>query len=697
MPLPIGELAEELERAEEDAEVNGNRREARGKKRAEADKKGRGDPNGINGDGGVVADADDESEKVRRTERNKKTEMLDVLVQAEADKKTGEYIPRVTEIKADEGRKDERYVWYPNLGINLNDATRDIRRDENNDEYRQKRILALEELRKRLPQIDEAVNEYRLELYWASKVLKVGRRDGNRWGSEAAALNFLRNGLKIDKNGVDKPLVVVVAEEGDKKEKIEIKEVMQGGLVVIKKEEIDKHKNDEYVDPSYWLIILGDLTGEVGGSSYRINEGEQGFSNEFRLAVMRKLIRQGFEVCVFGVQPDTKENGDIEYPADLSKVDRNEVLKMVQEMTRQNQKYDEGSLSLELKSFMDKNLDKFKMSKDLLFRDKVLIAENQTIKSEDDEKTKKKDNLVWYDGILKDLKLATFLDKDLNEGERNKRWEAVDRLRANEGITLPKMSLENDTNETKERYANREKVLGAAEFLWNPDLTTNDFWKTREDAMKFLNDCGIGVNGKPYLLEVKEEKKNKEPIWYDGIVKDLKDATDINSAEEVWKRAIDSLREHKVVFPHDTSTIDGDPGNSLRLKIFFAADFLDGKTNDRWVSKEAALKFLKNNLGVGRGGETIGNKFTIDDKRAKEEYFVGLMEIADPKKWNEMIDILKGLSAVDRDYGFGYLKVAYEWYTDPEKIKAIKGGWNLWKDTFAPILNKLGIKMDGIV
>ena len=235
MPLPIGELAEELERAEEDAEVNGNRREARGKKRAEADKKGRGDPNGINGDGGVVADADDESEKVRRTERNKKTEMLDVLVQAEADKKTGEYIPRVTEIKADEGRKDERYVWYPNLGINLNDATRDIRRDENNDEYRQKRILALEELRKRLPQIDEAVNEYRLELYWASKVLKVGRRDGNRWGSEAAALNFLRNGLKIDKNGVDKPLVVVVAEEGDKKEKIEIKEVMQGGLVVIKK------------------------------------------------------------------------------------------------------------------------------------------------------------------------------------------------------------------------------------------------------------------------------------------------------------------------------------------------------------------------------------------------------------------------------------------------------------------------------
>ncbi|PIP85267.1 hypothetical protein COW83_05170 [Candidatus Collierbacteria bacterium CG22_combo_CG10-13_8_21_14_all_43_12] len=466
---------------------------------------------------------------------------------------------------------------------------------------------------------------------------------------------------------------------------------------VISKAEIEKNYESEYQSPASKLILLGNINRKPGGE-YVVNSDleDEEISNEVRISMLRKLVANGFDVGVIGI--NLKREGDmLEYFTNLRDVDVSSIVNLVKEIEEQDKNYDDTKFSDEFKRFMGKNLEKFRMTKDLLFRDKVLIAENQTIKSEDDEKTKKKDNLVWYDGILKDLKLATFLDKDLNEGERNKRWEAVDRLRANEGITLPKMSLENDTNETKERYANREKVLGAAEFLWNPDLTTNDFWKTREDAMKFLNDCGIGVNGKPYLLEVKEEKKNKEPIWYEGVVKDLKDATDINSAEEVWKRAIDSLREHKVVFPHDTSTIDGDPGNSLRLKIFFAADFLDGKTNDRWVSKEAALKFLKNNLGVGRGGETIGNKFTIDDKRAKEEYFVGLMEIADPKKWNEMIDILKGLSAVDRDYGFGYLKVAYEWYTDPEKIKAIKGGWNLWKDTFAPILNKLGIKMDGIV
>jgi len=466
---------------------------------------------------------------------------------------------------------------------------------------------------------------------------------------------------------------------------------------VISKAEIEKNYESEYQSPASKLILLGNINRKPGGE-YVVNSDleDEEISNEVRISMLRKLVANGFDVGVIGI--NLKREGDmLEYFTNLRDVDVSSIVNLVKEIEEQDKNYDDTKFSDEFKRFMGKNLEKFRMTKDLLFRDKVLIAENQTIKSEDDEKTKKKDNLVWYDGILKDLKLATFLDKDLNEGERNKRWEAVDRLRANEGITLPKMSLENDTNETKERYANREKVLGAAEFLWNPDLTTNDFWKTREDAMKFLNDCGIGVNGKPYLLEVKEEKKNKEPIWYEGVVKDLKDATDINSAEEVWKRAIDSLREHKVVFPHDTSTIDGDPGNSLRLKIFFAADFLDGKTNDRWVSKEAALKFLKNNLGVGRGGETIGNKFTIDDKRAKEEYFVGLMEIADPKKWNEMIDILKGLSAVDRDYGFGYLKVAYEWYTDPEKIKAIKGGWNLWKDTFAPNLNKLGIKMDGIV
>lgn len=299
--------------------------------------------------------------------------------------------------------------------------------------------------------------------------------------------------------------------------------------------------------------------------------------------------------------------------------------------------------------------------------------------------------------------LATGLVNDLRifyGGSEVDKREATRRLEENK---IKEITWVDGKKQTRKDGKTGSKMAGVLEKFFESDEETffpdgwRDVWPILDYTMGIsVQDLIVArANKGKYGVEKKEEKI-EGPIWYEGIVKDLKDATNIASSDEVWRRAIENLRLHKVKFPK-ISTIKGDFGNWERMRIESATDFLDGKTNDMWVSKEAALKFLEKNLGVGRGGETVENKLTIDDERSKEEYFVGLMEMADPKKWNEMIGILKGLGAVDRDYGFGYLKVAYEWYKDPEKIKTTKGGRNLWLDTFAPILNKLGIKTDGIV
>ena len=510
------DLADQFELAEENAEMRQSWRQTEGKKKAEEKNKRKGNPGfvgsqGIVGGEGLEVVADEENRTIIKERVVKVRDEGNLDVQAQVEKGGGVIeIPEPGQSKSEQGRvleeqKDERYIWYSNIEKDLNDATRDIRKGENPDEYRQKRTLALEELRKRLPQIDEAVNKYRMELYWASKGIIEDWKWKNAWSSKVTALGFLRDRLGIDKNGVDKPLVVVTKEEMETADNLNDRKETRGGLLILNKEEIKKHKSDEYLDPKNKLIILGDLLGEVGGRTYRLNENpERGkFGDEARVAVLRELVQKGFDVRVIGVHLNIRENGDVEFSTDLNKIDRAIVMKLVQEIEEQNNKFDEGKFSDELRKFFGGNLDKFRMTKDLLYRDEVSA---RGTKGEDGEenvlerKIETSDKLVWYDGIGADLWFATDnLDPVKDKGNFQRKKEAIDRLK----VYFPDIEKKILGNESSVEIL---KLHWASKALKQEELKNNP-WTSKEAALDFLkNSWKIGMGG----VEVK--KVETDPV-----------------------------------------------------------------------------------------------------------------------------------------------------------------------------------------
>ena len=98
---------------------------------------------------------------------------------------------------------DGRYLWYPEMGKHLVDATKSIATDEDKALFDERKKTALAELEKRIPEINKIINEFKFQIYWAGKVLN-GFNGSTPFGDSQKALDFLRENLGIDKNGVDK-------------------------------------------------------------------------------------------------------------------------------------------------------------------------------------------------------------------------------------------------------------------------------------------------------------------------------------------------------------------------------------------------------------------------------------------------------------------------------------------------------------
>ncbi len=146
------------------------------------------------------------------------------------------------------------------------------------------------------------------------------------------------------------------------------------------------------------------------------------------------------------------------------------------------------------------------------------------------EETKAKERLVWYDEILEDLDKITLLDDEmvvngerLREGMYSGQEDALiikmDEVRRDtaaklrkKGIKLETLSI--DPNRVKE-YKLRRDLRAAVEYLREENVSqeAREVWKTRAEAVVFLNGIGIGDRvGVDYLPDSEDAKEVKEAV-----------------------------------------------------------------------------------------------------------------------------------------------------------------------------------------
>lgn len=99
--------------------------------------------------------------------------------------------------------KNPDFIYYPEIAKHLIDVTKNYDKKDDRQTFEETRRLALEELRKRIPDIQEQIKINKLQIYWAAKVMG-GYKEKTPFGDPQIALNFLRQKLKIDLTGVDK-------------------------------------------------------------------------------------------------------------------------------------------------------------------------------------------------------------------------------------------------------------------------------------------------------------------------------------------------------------------------------------------------------------------------------------------------------------------------------------------------------------
>jgi hypothetical protein len=120
--------------------------------------------------------------------------------------------------------------------------------------------------------------------------------------------------------------------------------------------------------------------------------------------------------------------------------------------------------------------------------------------------------VVWYEGILEDLKTITSPDDSFGEEGWKVRRETATRLR-NKGIRLPELSV--DARDSRQ-FAARQQIQGAVEYL-NPLFVG----KYKREAIAYLNNLGIGNrDGVPFLSGSVEDMNREKVIEVGGVEKD---------------------------------------------------------------------------------------------------------------------------------------------------------------------------------
>jgi len=125
---------------------------------------------------------------------------------------------------------------------------------------------------------------------------------------------------------------------------------------------------------------------------------------------------------------------------------------------------------------------------------------------------KKNKEPIWYDGILKDLRIASFLDRHLSRDEVGRSGEVMDRLRKK----FPKLPILSQNEGTQEDL-NRQKLRAVYEYLKGGEVShfAKDFFENKEEAVIYLEDMRVAN------WEGAESNEWKEMISSDPVLAGL--------------------------------------------------------------------------------------------------------------------------------------------------------------------------------
>ena len=204
-------------------------------------------------------------------------------------------------------------------------------------------------------------------------------------------------------------------------------------------------------------------------------------------------------------------------------------------------------------------------------------------------------------------KLKSLLEKD------PQKLEGLDRAIGRVTIDGEKISVEG----TREDGIDSAKAVKEVVTLSGlGDVLPKDNFKRAIEVVEFYRKIREDMRAEPtaeagFLDALEEGDKDQveapveiEKVWYDGVVSDLRKATDKDVQDDERNQAIQRLRDNGVSLPDIAKDPDGFPaaietqGNKNRIKVASAVDFLEGETNNYWSSKEEAMKYLRDELHI---------------------------------------------------------------------------------------------------
>jgi len=201
------------------------------------------------------------------------------------------------------------------------------------------------------------------------------------------------------------------------------------------------------------------------------------------------------------------------------------------------------------------------------------------------------------------------VEDELNEDEMDK-FRAY-RIRTNSENKLP---TKEEEDEFVRELVEERKAVGTTIPVEAEVIDSDEPDETREEE-----EDDVVIDGVWRVLpdDSRQEADAEKGVWYEGVIDDLRLATDKIVSPQEREEAIERLKEKGVKLPpitldqEDTHASKETEGNKNRLKIAMAVDFLEGTDDDRnlWSSKDVALRYLQDELGI-----KVQNARSVDEE-----------------------------------------------------------------------------------
>lgn len=182
--------------------------------------------------------------------------------------------------------------------------------------------------------------------------------------------------------------------------------------------------------------------------------------------------------------------------------------------------------------------------------------------------------------------------------------------------------------------------------------------------------------------ETPEDENNKEPIWYEGIVDDLKNATDPKVKYEERLPARVTLKSHGVDIDTFINLVEGNEERDTRMMMVRDAAFVLGgeykSDRNAWHTRQEAIDFLKKNFSISQPeeGETKGPNL-------EEETTAETIEDIESKFLTEITLRSRDLPENEREHLTNVAKLAFLLLRDKTKRNANLPLWEKCKGILA--------------